>query len=314
VYAQDNFPRRGGRANANRNRGSAEHYMPDLENPSARGTLTAPALFVTGQRLRFGATDEQRRGSLASWLTSADNEWFAKAIVNRLWSELVGEGFYEPVDDMGPDRECSAPQTLTLVSSQFVASGHDLKWLFTTIMSTDAYQRNSQSRRKTDEQPFAANVPQRLRADQILENLTGALDLRGGPGLRGRGARQGGAAMGPRGRGGNPLVASFGFDPSEPRDEVTGSIPQALALMNAPQINQAVNARRPNSSLAQLVSSTADSELVIRKLYLRTLAREPSDSEIATCMNYLKDVGNRIEAFEDLQWALVNSTEFLHRK
>ena len=29
-----------------------------------------------------------------------------------MWAELVGHGFYEPVDDMGPDRACSAPNTL----------------------------------------------------------------------------------------------------------------------------------------------------------------------------------------------------------
>ena len=48
-------------------------------------------------------------------------------------------------------------------------------------LSTDAYQRQSQSRRNSEQAPFAANVPQRLRADQILENLTAALDLRAGP-------------------------------------------------------------------------------------------------------------------------------------
>jgi hypothetical protein len=30
-------------------------------------------------------------------------------------------------------------------------------------------------------------------------------------------------------------------------------------------------------------------------------------------MLYLKQVGNRTEAFEDVLWGLVNSAEFLHR-
>ena len=37
---------------------------------------------------------------LAKWMT--ENPWFATAFVNRMWAELVGEGFYEPIDDIGP--------------------------------------------------------------------------------------------------------------------------------------------------------------------------------------------------------------------
>jgi hypothetical protein len=231
--------------------------------------------------------------------------------VNRLWSELVGEGFYEPVDDMGPDRTCHAPKTLDQLSAAFNASGHDLKWLFTTITATEAYQRNSQGRRSPDQVPFAANVPQRLRADQVTANVTAVL---GGPTSsfgRGRGGPGGG--FGALGGFRNPLAAAFGYDPSTPRDEVAGSIPQALAMMNSPQVNQGINARG-RTSLARLVSTIKDDRELITEIYLKTLAREPSESEITTCLLYLEEVGDRSDAIEDIQWALVNSTEFLHRK
>ncbi|MEM6331285.1 MAG: DUF1549 domain-containing protein, partial [Planctomycetota bacterium] len=95
-------PRRQRRPSVNANRrGQAEHYMPDLERPEDPGTRTAPRFFLTGAELSFGTPDAQRRGQLAEWLT--DTPWFATAMVNRMWSELVGEGFYEPVDDLGPD-------------------------------------------------------------------------------------------------------------------------------------------------------------------------------------------------------------------
>ena len=48
-------------------------------------------------------------------------------------------------------------------------------------------------------------------------------------------------------------------------------------------------------------------------LVLRTLARQPSREEIATCLDHVRDAGSRTEAFEDIQWSLINSTEFLHR-
>jgi hypothetical protein len=296
-----------GPMNGNRNRGTAEHYMPDLENPTARGKLMTPVFFVTGQKLSLGTKDEARRETLASWMTSEQNQWFSKAFVNRVWSELVGEGFYEPVDDMGPDRECSAPKTLELLSQQFFASGYDVKWLFNTIMATEAYQRQSAKRREPNEQPFSANVAQRLRADQIYANLVEVLGLPDGPGGGGRGPY--GFRGGPRGLFGQV----FGYDPSERRDEIAGSIPQALAMMNSPIVNMSITARG-RTPLAKLLNRTKDNREAVVELYLNTLAREPSESEIETCLAYVKQVGVRADAFEDLQWALVNSTEFIHRK
>ena len=98
--------------NNNRFRGTPEHYMPDLDDPQARGTRMQPVFFLTGGKLPFGTRDERRRDTLAEWITAQDNPWFATALVNRLWAELVGEGFYEPVDDMGPDRDPIAPKTI----------------------------------------------------------------------------------------------------------------------------------------------------------------------------------------------------------
>lgn len=307
VVGEDNY-RFGGRPmNDNRFRGTAEHRMPDLDDPTAPGKLMQPVFFVTGQKLSSGAKDDDRRDTLAKWLTDEENPWFAKAIVNRLWSELVGEGFYEPVDDMGPDRECSAPKTLDLLAQQFVASGHDVKWLMTTILATDAYQRSSTKRRDPDEQPFTANVAQRLRSDQLYNNLIATLELPDASGGPGRGVY--GFARGPR----NTFAQTFGYDPSVSRDEVSGSIPQALAMMNSPVVNAAINARG-RTALSRLLSEIKDDRALIAELYLKTVAREPSESEITTCLAYIQEVNSRAEAFEDLQWALVNSTEFLHRK
>ena len=44
------------------------------------------------------------------------------------------------------------------------------------------------------------------------------------------------------------------------------------------------------------------------------LARRPNSDEVRTCGNYLVKMGNRKEAFEDILWALINSTEFLSRR
>lgn len=291
-------------------RGELEHFMPDLQDPTAQGTLMTPTFFVNGQTLPAGQTDGERRATIAAWMTDPSNVWFARAAVNRLWSELVGEGFYEPVDDLGPDRQCSAPLTLDYLAGEFAARGYDMKWLMATITGTQAYQRQCRPRRNPGETPFTANCAQRLRSDQVYDAVFGALGLdpeqSGPPMARGQGPyRLGGPRM--------QFAATFGYDPSDPRQEVTGSIPQALMLMNSRFIAGTMNGRNSGNSLGKLLASTADDEQVAVELYLRCLAREPKQAELVECLDYVREIGNRQAAFEDLTWALINSAEFLYR-
>lgn len=310
VTTADFFNNRPAMINGMRRRGSAEHFMPDLKNPDSKGTQMQPVFFATGDKLPIGTKDADRRGSLAKWMTEKDNPYFAKAFVNRLWSELTGEGFYEPVDDIGPDRECSAPQTLELLAKEFAASGHDIQWLFQTIAATSLYQAPSASRRNPDQPAMQANVAQRMRSDQLFDNLLSALG-QSDPSPTG-GINYGGPRQAQR----NPrfLFSSiYGYDPSQRRDEIAGSIPQALVLMNGAIINSGIRATG-RTTLATLLGRIKDDKALISEIYLQTLAREPSARETQTCLEYVQEVGNRGEAFEDIQWSLINSTEFLHRK
>lgn len=309
VVAQDNFPNRRIPMGMMRRFGSAEHYMTDLKNPTDKGKLMEPVFFATGDKLPLGTKDADRRGSLAKWITEKENPYFAKAFVNRLWGELNGEGFYEPVDDIGPDRDCSAPLTLEFLAKEFGEQNYDIKWLFRTITATGLYQAPSAPRRNPDQTPMQNNVAQRLRGDQLFDNLLSALGVSEPQGA-GRGMMGGyGLRGGPR----RQFNAAFGYDPSERRDEIAGSIPQALVFMNGSIINSPIRASG-RTALAKMVSEIKDDSALVAELYLRVLAREPSNSESQTCLNYIKEVGNRNEAFEDVQWSLINSTEFLHRK
>jgi hypothetical protein len=66
--------------------------------------------------------------------------------------------------------------------------------------------------------------------------------------------------------------------------------------------------------LARILQDNPADDDALRALYLRTLARRPTDRELAKCRRYIARVGNRAEAFEDLLWALINSTEFQTRR
>jgi hypothetical protein len=226
----------------------------------------------------------------------------------------VGEGFYEPIDDIGPERTPSAPQAVEVLSQRFADSGHDVKWLFQVICATEAYQRESRPRRDMDGTPFVANIPQPLRSDQLYNALLTAAEAEE---LEPANRRRQSPAAGLYGRNASVRQAfsmTFGYDPSEPREAIAGSIPQALAMMNGVQINLAVRATERETVLGRLLEDIDDDRQLIEELYLRTLCRQPTQDELDMALQFCRQTNNRAAVFEDLFWALLNSAEFSHRR
>ena len=316
--------------------GKPRYTMPDLKNPQTQ-IAVAPKFFLASavKPLPNGLSAADRRHAGAAFVTGQDNPWFAKAYVNRVWYALTGDAFTLPVDDMGPQRAAKAPEVLEALASQWQKGGYDVRWLFRTILNSRAYQREVRSTfSASGRAPFAANCPSRLRADQILDSLAQALNLPldgaggAGPGMLAKGANKKGLGADVKDTAGKVKGAGgmarrfgprfgfnliFGVDPSMPNDDVLGTIPQALFLMNAPQINRAMEGR-PGTVLGEVLAATPDNRAALNALYVRVLAREPSPSEVKTCGRYVETVGNRREAFEDILWTLINSTEFITRR
>jgi hypothetical protein len=272
-----------------------------------------PKFFLTSATLPFGSLDAERRGAIAGWMT--ENPWFATAFVNRMWSELVGEGFYEPIDDMGPDRTPTAPKAVKFLSHSFAESGHDVKWLMRVICATNAYQRESRPRREADGTPFVATIAQPLRSDQLFNAILTAIESGEPTPFAGRRGRPPEMMPGP---GRNSIRGAFetvfGYDPSDPRESVVSSIPQALAMMNGPRLNLGIRALGSDTVLGRLLEDIPNNKLLIEELYLRTLSREPTEEESDTALKFCRTSKSRDAVFEDLFWALLNSSEFSHRR
>ena len=286
-----------------------EYRMPDKDNPRT-GTRMHPK-FLTGESVDRYLPDHERRQALADWITSKDNYWFSAAFVNRVWGQMMGQAFYDPVDRMGPLQEATYPDILLALAASFRATDYDIRELYRTIANTRTYQRRIRLGDSPQEHLyFAAVYPSRLPADalwQSLVNVLGSLDTARSAFRRGRA----GAAARFRRRftPERQFKETFDFDPSIKADEVEGTIPQALFLMNNPLLHSKMQARG-NTILARLLTAYPSNDDAITMLYLRTLARKPTMNELAKCRRYIRRVGKRGEAFEDILWALINSTEF----
>jgi Ca2+-binding EF-hand superfamily protein len=290
-------------------RGSAEHYMPDLDDPTAEGKLMQPVFFVNHAKMNTGTEDMQRRETLAKYITARNNPWFAQSFVNRIWAELVGQPFTDMVDDMGPGHEAQTQTVLDVLATDFVNSGYDIRWLYRVITHTNAYQRKLRTS-DIGEGAFAAASPTRLRSDQIYNGLVAVL----GEGIVPQSRGTGGPLQRFNNQGGRKGFAQlFGFDPSTPQADIIGTVPQALFLMNQGGVNGAIRVAGRNRLVA-LLEKNQDNHDALSELYLLVLSREPSKSEVELNLAYLTSVGNRSAAFEDILWALLNSSEFITKR
>ena len=77
-------------------------------NPLPESSKSVPAQLLGGDVLKLDAS-KPYRPVLAQWVAAPANPFFAKAFVNRLWSQYFGRGFVNPVDDLSDENEPTHP-------------------------------------------------------------------------------------------------------------------------------------------------------------------------------------------------------------
>jgi hypothetical protein len=290
-------------------RADGQYGMTDKKDPAH--LIPMQPRFLNGESVAIGANDEERRQALARFITSPKNPWFARCYVNRIWSCLLGWGFYPGVADLGGHAKPRYPEVLEILTRDWIASGYDVRWLFETVARTRAYQGRMQASALAPS--MAAACPVRLRPEQVFEAMQKALAFDENdktiPAPAPSSAPAAQRHTGLR----NMIYQAFTFDPSLPQGEVQGTIPQALVMMNSVLVHVSTSAQG-KTLLADLLARNKSDEEIITALYERVLARRPTAAEKAICLRHVRKVQKRTEALEDVLWSLVNSTEFLLKK
>jgi hypothetical protein len=119
----------------------------------------------------------------------------------------------------------------------------------------------------------------------------------------------------------NAVTFVFDVDEDTPQDDFDGTITQALMLMNGQLLGGATGALSSGGALSELMRALMTDRERIDALYLRTLSRPPSESERDHWLAFVTKLrpgrapklGPKQEAYEDLFWALLNSSEFVMR-
>jgi hypothetical protein len=87
--------------------------------------------------------------------------------------------------------------------------------------------------------------------------------------------------------------------------DYTQGVPHALRLMNGLQFNDTA------VLLDRLAPAGGEPAQVIETLYLAALARRPTPEESAHLAGYVKRQERPRDAYEDILWALLKSSEFV---
>jgi Protein of unknown function (DUF1553)/Protein of unknown function (DUF1549) len=257
--------------------------------------------------------DEDGRESLARWLISHDNPYFAKSFVNRLWRGSFGRGLIEPADDLRDTNPATHPELLDQLAGDFIEHGYDLRHTLRRIVNSATYARSGQTDNVNhhDDRFYSHAYKRPLEPEVIADALydaTGVSDTYGDQ---------------PHGR---RAVELFDVSTPSPALDVLGrcsrreSCEGATALpvlstklhqLNGDLVNRKVTAQQ--SYLHRLLAAQASEAEIVDDIYLRALSRPPTAAERTHWLSLISaaTAEQRVAILEDIQWSVLNCSEFL---
>ena len=283
----------------------------DMKHPVGGRTM-APQFLGAGVPEIKGGTD--RRKVLAEWLASDENPFFARNLANLIWAHYFGIGIIDPVDDVRISNPASNPELLDALSAKLVEYKYDFKRLVRDICLSRTYQLETKANEsnKGDTLNFARGTIRRMRAEILLDALSQVTDtknkFRGLP----LGAR---AVQIADGNTSTYFLKTFGraerLSVCSCEVKVEPNLGQALHLINGETTGTRL---KQGNIIGKMLEQKKTPEQVIESLYIRTLARKPTDTErnnLMVAVNAETEPAKRKEVLEDIFWALLNSKEFM---
>ena len=266
---------------------------------------------------------EDRRLHLARWLTSAENPYFARNLVSRVWANFFARGLVFPEDDLRATNPSSNEELFGALVKDFVDHDFDVKHVIRTIMNSGTYQLTSEpnATNQSDNKYYSKYIVKRLSAEVILDaysQVTGVpSEFAGYP----RGMR---ALELPDVEIDSQFLDSFGrpdrlvCDVKERSSDP--SVAQALHVINGDTLNSKLSGG--GSSINLFLKLGLSDRRILEHVFLSAFSRYPTESERKSILAALRESRReqgpvetrrqaRREALQDMIWALLTKKEFL---
>ena len=282
--------------------------VASAKNPKTGSQVKPTGLGGEPMEISAGTDPRQR---LVDWMASAENPYFAHALVNRYWKHFFGRGLVEPEDDIRVTNPATNPQLLNALAGHFVAQRFDMKDLVRTITTSIVYQLSATPNEfnERDKQNFSRYYPQRLKAEVLLDAIdmvTQSPTQFSGVPLEMRAVQLPDNAFNSYFL--NVFGRPAGASACECERSSDSSLAQSLHLINSTQIQEKVAGTRA----AGLAADERPHEQRIRELYLSAYARDALAEEVAAAKAHINNNEENLKtAYEDIIWALINTKEFL---
>jgi len=296
--------------------------QPRTGKPQPPAPLDAPPL--------DSASSQDRREALAAWLTSPENPYFTRAIVNRVWANFFGVGLVEPVDDLRASNPASHEKLLAGLSEQLIRDGYNLKSLMRSILVSHTYRRSSEALpgNQDERRYYSRYYPRRLMAEVLndaIADVTGVPDTFTEIALNDGSAEKTSAYTNETrslqlkdAAVRSYFLRTFGRNQREITCECERSnqpsLIQVLHLSNGTTINDKLAAK--GSRISQVLATDPSPGKLVEEAWMRCLCRPPTEAERKPIEALLAGAspGERREVVEDLYWSLLTTREFLFQR
>jgi hypothetical protein len=240
-------------------------------------------------------------------LRPGERDYFARAIVNRLWYRFFGHGLVMPLDQMHSANPPSHPELLDWLARDLVEHGYDLRRLERGLVLSQAYSRGSRWDGETVPRPylFAVARVRPLSPPQLAASLrlaaTDPATLQAPLKPEEIEKRIESIEAGSRG-----LADLF----EQPREDFQIGVGEALVFSNSDRIQRELLADGGDRLLGRL-KEMKDPQQAIDLAVRTVLSRPPTADEVKALGEYLaKREDRRVEACRQMLWALLASSEF----
>ena len=254
-----------------------------------------------------------RRIPLANWLASEENPWFAKSIVNRYMSYLLGRGLVEPVDDLRSTNPATNEEMFAALADYLESNEYNVKQLVKVIMNSRVYQLSSQPTElnKSAGKFYAFYKVKRIAAEPLLDAINTATDTTTKFQNLPAGTR---AIELPDTNYPNYFLKTFGkprrTSVCECERAPDENLAQALHTLNGDTINAKIDDQK--GRLGKLLAAEKSDDEIINALFVATWSRSPTEEELVVCKGIVGEAAERKEGLGDVLWALINAKEFIY--
>ena len=253
---------------------------------------------------------------LAEELPAPDNPLFRRHSANLAWFVMMGRGLVHPLDLQHPDNPPSHPELLDLLADEWAKENFDFKWIWRTLARTETYQRTSvlpEGQTAPPAESFALAQEKHLTAETLFWSVltaTGELDrYRSQEKYQGKTAEEIVAEVKEFKTLQELFLKTFANPPQEPEHEFAPTVKAALFVLNDNRVLKLFEKRDGN--LIDRLAKIEDDDKAVEELFLSVLSRKPTAADTNDATAYLKDnTDRRPQAFGQLAWALLASTEF----